>query len=207
MKILSFDCATKSLAYILFDINFDINTINDNLKNILYYIKKKSYEKALSNIKKINEYMYIKVIKYGALDLFPGESDKSISSVRRIIRLCEILDNEKILDENFDHIIVENQMGINTHSKQIADALITYFRKFNICLINPSIKNTMIVDGITLSNFRGKSKYLRNKKHAVMCVRKLSNIFNINLLCEKKFEKDLSDAFLQAIAAYCKKYI
>ena len=113
MLILSFDCANKSLAYSLVEI--DIDSLKKSLEK--YPNKCKTPTGNSVQNKKLHEIYidieeeckYIKYIKGDVVDLLNGEKVKDVNSVDRAKALRKFIDNTDFSIDKSTKILIEKQ--------------------------------------------------------------------------------------------------
>lgn len=185
MHYLSFDIATKTLAYCLF--NVDHNKLDNDDINCI-------------------------TLKYGMVDLLNGENDNSISTTQRIklaadyvrLTILPLIENIKQLT-----VLVEYQMPQNQKARVISNSIISilYFTNPNchIVIIDPKIKNTVYLsEEGKYYNFVEKynDQYRANKEHTSFnfnIVIKTLNSVGYKYSIDKKEISHVADAFFQMI--------
>ena len=212
---LSFDCATKTFAYILVKINFNYLYADTNeLRTVCNYISNqikegKITEDIINILHKLdnNTKNAIQFIKGECIDLIPNIANKDIDTVERIKIVSKYVKKNiypLITDINPDQlsILVEFQMSHNTQSKVVSIALLTLFSDYEIHLVNPSLKNKLYftTEG-KYCHFieKYKNSYDANKKHALYNFKEFERIFNQSLTCSDKLKGHIADAFMQIL--------
>lgn len=212
---LSFDCATKTLAYVLLRINFCYNKNDLNqLRNLLTLIEQNNNNKTINDkmITMLNKIdtdtkNSIIIISADCVDLFPGRCDKNITTVERIKTLADYINSTifpLILDipkEQID-VFVEFQMSYNTKSKIISIALLSLFNQYELYIVHPTLKNKMfITEEGKFTNFikKYKNTYTANKKHALYNFKEYERIFNQNVDICDDLKGHIADAFMQVL--------
>lgn len=210
---LSFDCATKTFAYILLKIdNKKINIDLDKIKNLLKIIQKKiEMGNITSEVTDTINTLYnnltstINIITGDCVDLLPGKSNNSVNTVQRIQLVSKFVKSTILpLIENIPNsrlqVLIEFQMSHNTQAKVVSIALISLFSDHNTHLINPSLKNSFhITDSGQYCFFieKYKNKYDANKKHALFNFKEFERIFNQKLDISDNLKGHIADAFMQ----------
>jgi len=229
MKILSFDCAHRTIAYIYCNIDADFlrnfvkkaNEIIANLKNqhfnfmtefnalISSEINEISLNKKLAicddyleKLKIINnELNIITILSSDVSDLLEKKVVET-SKIYRAIKLKEYLNKIKI--DSDSNILIESQPPFNKQSNAIFDQLVyNYCDKFTINFISAKMKNNIVVKDKTFNDFKSlyKNRYIAEKKYADYNKQQLEKLFNLTFIqVKKKCENHLSDAFTQIIA-------
>lgn len=211
---LSFDCATKTFAFILIKIKMDQLFVNTTeLLKIVKHIKqqlKHGYSKDLETI--INKLDHktkyaIEILTGNCIDLIPGIANKDINTVDRIKRVVDYTKKEIYpLIENIPNeqlcVLVEFQMSHNTQSKVVSIALLTLFSDYEMCLVNPCLKNRLyFTEEGRYCHFMEKYKnsYDANKKHALYNFKEFERIFDQKINLSDKLKGHISDAFMQIL--------
>lgn len=212
---LSFDCATKTLAYILVKIKpdhlfIDTNELRKVLKHLEHRLKTDGYSIDVHNaVKKIDDKLNntIQIISGDCVDLFPGIYNKDINTINRIKALSVYINKDiKPIINNIPHeqlhVLVEFQMSFNTQSKIISTALLTLFADYDIQLINPSLKNKLYFNDKGHYCYfmeKYKSSYLANKNHALYNYLVFEQVFNQSVNLSNKLKGHVADAFMQIL--------
>jgi len=185
MKFLSFDCATKTLAYCMTDVTFKGNETFD-----------------IQDVKNIDELSF-KWIGGDVVDLIPNKKDTEIHTVTRIKALCCFL-NEKIKIDDSYTILIEFQMGSNAKARFIATSIVAFFYKIpNIRMISPTLKNKYRlfteggIDSFLEGELLGKGKAVKEQTKAnfTFAIKK----FGFDVKVSKKLLEHISDAFMQTV--------
>lgn len=212
---LSFDCATKTFAYILVKINFDYlyADVNELLK-IVNHIKSKIDQNCFDNdlisilnkidIKTKNA---IEIITGNCIDLIPGISNKDITTVERIKIVSNYTKKEiypiiKDIPNDDLSVLVEFQMSHNTQSKVVSIALLSLFSEYDLHLVNPSLKNKIYFTELGKYCYfieKYKNTYDANKKHALYNFKEFEKIFNQNIDIKDKLKGHIADSFMQIL--------
>jgi hypothetical protein len=177
MKVVSFDCATKSLGISIIDYNMQF----DEQVSIAYqeYISTKANSQNINEIidqyikllDKVNDLVDNKIlIEYmDVVDIIPGKKVKETSIVERTAGLYNHLTefDAKILCANEPlctnkarpdieeyTFLIEYQMGPNDKSRAVASQIMMFFSKYCgnhgpsiIKVIGPSLKNKISIGG------------------------------------------------------------
>lgn len=211
---LSFDCATKTFAYILIEIKhnqlfIDTSKILHIIKQIEQNIQHTDYESIMSILNKINDKTkdVITIIMGNCIDLIPGVANKDISTVERIKLVSNFTKKEILpLIQNIPtediSILVEFQMSHNTQSKTVSIALLTIFSEYELCLVNPCLKNKLcFTEQGKYCYFieKYKNSYDANKKHALYNFKEFERIFDQKINISDKLKGHVADAFMQVL--------
>jgi len=198
---LSFDCATKTFAYVLVSIDYKYYLTNfKELKDNIDTLSTESLVK-LDYITKNT----VRIIEAKCIDFFPNIDNKKISTIDRVKKMVEYVKSnilpliETISKDDID-IVVEFQMSYNTQSKVISIGLITLFSEYNIYLVNPTLKNKIsLTERGKYSYFieKYKSNYTANKEHALYNFKTFEDIFDQHVQYPNSMKKNIADAFLQ----------
>lgn len=212
---LSFDCATKTFAYILVKINLDLFYNNNHIiKQILLQVKDQLSkgiinEDLIDIIRKIdsNTKKIITIIDGRCIDLVPGIRSKDIDTVERVKKMSlyvkeyiyPLLTN---IPKEFLHVLIEFQMSHNVQSRAVSIGLIALFADYNVHFVNPCLKNKINMTDIGhYSNFiqKYKNSYDANKKHALFNFKTFESVFNQELMISDKLKGHIADSFMQIL--------
>jgi hypothetical protein len=185
MYYLSFDIATKTLAYCLF--NIDYEKLNNNDINCI-------------------------TLKYGMADLLNGKNDNSISTTQRIKLAADYVRTviiPLIKDINELTVLVEYQMPHNQKARIISNSIISILYFINplckIIILDSKLKNTVYLsEEGRYYNFVEKynDSYTANKKHTIFNFKIVLNTLNsigYNFSIADKAISHVADAFFQMI--------
>jgi hypothetical protein len=212
---LSFDCATKTFAFILIKINFkylfvDTKQIRKILNQIISDLKKNNYnDKMLDIINTLdnNTKNAIQIITGNCVDLVPNIANKDINTVDRIKIMVKYVKDEifpliKDIKNEDLCVLVEFQMSHNTQSKIISIALLTLFAEYELCLVKPCLKNKIyLTNEGQYYNFIKKynNNYTANKQHALYNFKEFERIFDQNINISDKLKGHIADSFMQIL--------
>lgn len=243
-KILSFDCAHRSLAYTLADVDVSIiSTLNDLALKILkiihdvvgseilqqliegdstnYWFKlhelrekdKPAVDRYIETfarlIVQVNEHVegFIKIEKYGVVDVLGGLNTDSVGLVYRSRCLKSTLDN-LLRDDDIDNdtiVLIEDQpKAKNFKSSGIQSQLCLYYADNDIYLMDPKKKNKInFTPELTHEKFLEAytDSYDANKMHStanfIHLIENLGIGLNIfNTIDDSNYD-DLADSFMQ----------
>lgn len=204
---LSFDCATKTLGHVLVKIDdtYYENIPEFKLKIMEFLKKEKIDENDLLTINDINEKTkkIITIIDYNCVDLFPNCTNKNITTVSRITKLSEYINNKIIpVIQNLSNVtvLIEFQMNQNVQSKAISVALIALFYKYECHLVNPMLKNKICFNkaghySLFISKY--KNNYTANKQHALQNFKDFELLFDQTIDISNTKKGHIADAFMQ----------
>lgn len=187
MRYISVDPATKSIAIAIVDYNEQKIDINDC--------------KTLKNLS---------IVWTDTKDLAPGVKNNSIEDVQRIdLMIKYLVDNVLSFIREGDTVIIEKQIsGTKTYINYIS--LCTFFRtkNLNVIPISATLKNTLSIGG-ERPNYRDyPDSYTANKEHSRTMFKLIKDIMTnsdkINYI--KKYERDISDCFIQLIYHILRQY-
>lgn len=212
---LSFDCATKTFAYILIKVNFDqlfidISEVTKIVKLLEHKLQNDGYsediEKMINKIDNKTRFA-IEIITGNCIDLIPGIANKDIDTIERVKIVSEYTKNEifpLIKDIPIDQlsVLVEFQMSHNTQSKVVSIVLLALFSEYELCLVNPSLKNKLyFTEKGRYCYFMEKYKnsYDANKKHALYNFKEFERIFDQKLNLSDKLKGHVADSFMQIL--------
>jgi hypothetical protein len=180
MRYISIDPATKSIAILVIDYN---------------------NSKILPD--EIDTFSNIKIVMTDTTDLAPGIPCKGIKDLDRIDLVVKHLDKiikPHITDDTL--VVIEKQIsGTDTYICFVA--LCTYLRINNtkMYIIAPTFKNTLSIGGERLNYRKYPNSYTANKEHSRAMFLHLKPHFGdaTKIDYNKKYEKDLSDCFMQLV--------
>lgn len=171
-KILSWDCANKSLAwsYIIIDtsifkdfhdIKREFENIEEEFKIINQNFEFEKYSELIYKIKLIYNKIdnFIKVLFYGVVDLLDGKPLKDFNEVERTKILYKWLESSEVAKNKLlpdTDILIEHQpsrIGAKTNNKStmIGHQLLFYYADYNLFLVNPKLKNNITIGGYEYS--------------------------------------------------------
>lgn len=212
---LSFDCATKTFAYILIKVNF--NQLFVNIQEVIKLVKQlenkiqnngysEDVEQMINKLDNKTKFA-IEIITGNCIDLIPGIANKDIDTVERVKIVSEYTKNEifpliKDIPTDQLNVLVEFQMSHNTQSKVVSIALLALFSEYELCLVNPSLKNKLcFTEEGRYCYFMEKYKnsYDANKKHALYNFKEFERIFDQKLDLPDKLKGHVADSFMQIL--------
>lgn len=182
---LSFDCGNRALGYVLLRIAGDVAHVNG-------YVAPDGVDLAF--------------IDYGVVDLLGDTKLKDTDEIYRVKQLKKALDKIDIKGIPADKltVLVEYQMGPNVKSHSVFDGIFMYYADYDIQKVGPSLKNKLyFVGGGKHQDFMAKyaRSYTANKAHTAYNMEQFAAIKKIDISrTNKKYLKDLGDAFMQCIA-------
>lgn len=196
-KILSFDCANRSLAVCYASIN------------------KNAYNTLISAIKSSTDtkQLYLDYVKIHFIKVYDLTRGVKLDTVQRAIllkaQLKEIDENiNQLEDSSYSKVLVEYQMSANDKSRNVSNQIIYHYcDKAATYSVGPSLKNKVdFSSDLSLSHgdFLAKysSKYTANKNHTknnfLYYLIKTDNKEILKSLCKKNYD-DAADSFLQII--------
>ena len=204
---LSFDVATKSLAFSVVKLPTDIPKEFNQIRNQIEEITEESQIQAIHDRVK----SFITIMDGSVDNLVPDKKDKDISEVERLraligyykTKLLPMMTIHELTPEN-TVILIEYQMSPNFKARTICSGLITLLYEYEIHIVKPILKNriNLTPDGHWI-NFVKKYKtlYTANKKHAIYNFEWMIQRFTIaeNLKFTKTQISHVADAFMQTI--------
>jgi hypothetical protein len=220
MKVLSFDCADKTLGVALLEYDEE------------WKVKLEPYNKPLpSKIKKSEALAYvdgiapllkpIRIKGWWVVDLVPEGKSSDASLEVKLARLKYFLSSIP----SADLIIVEYQMGLNTKSRNIMSGIIEYYTNpdpnivvtgssditggscspKNVVVVGTGLKNShSFADHLDYSHFAAKYKtsYAANKNHCLSNMLYWMELWEpdqLPLFKSLKKKDDVAEAMMQAI--------
>jgi len=168
---LGFDCATKTFAFSLSQINLSLDQIRNlrerltaatvlNQKISEWLVDEKNMAAAIDTLTKLAPIIadlelksrnLIRIVDGETTDLCPGIPDKNINTVSRIRAVVNHIRN-RIGPSLTKHIpagapklkvLVEFQMGQNPSARSVASAIVAMFVDDDVTIIGPSLKNSI----------------------------------------------------------------
>lgn len=198
MKILSFDCGVKTLAWIYFETNYNIDSFNilnqqldvaaNNIDDFKDWATR--FHKSLSNI--------INIINCGVISL--GDIKAIMSKKHICVKKLHGLLTQLPTDANV--IFVERQMPPGYNNIFIEACILMFYGNKNIFEVGPSFKNLCCIgDNGKYQNFISKynSSHYANKKHIEYNFLAFLKLYNIKLNLKKCDINHIGDAFFQSI--------
>lgn len=213
---LSYDVATKSLAYSILEIPKDIHSYlyiyRDKLNNITNKLKTITTERELLettneiNSLKIDIKNTITLLDSSVDILVPEKKDKDITEMERIRAIIEYY-NTKIKPKlvNYPNIIIliEYQMTANQKAHCVQIALMTLLADYPVHIVKPIYKNRINIGDHWVEFVKKYSmRYTANKRHAIYNFELLRQDFNCNVEIKKTQISHIADAFMQTLAFY-----
>jgi hypothetical protein len=202
MRVISFDIATKSLAYCVLDMN--IGWAGDLLKC-------KSLEECSDVLSSA-----VTVLKWDVVDLAGGASLKSLDNLSRSRALRVVLESldeytSKQSEEAMEvTVLLEYQMSANYNANAVYNQVLYHFCEHKVITVHPTLKNKVwFSKDLKHQSFIAKyaNAYTANKAHTRANLEFYCNVFQLELPSIKaKNRDDLADAFIQAMH-YFVKYI
>lgn len=195
MRILSFDCANRSLAVIFATVNVDI--INDIKKAV-------DRSDVRDLIEKVNRYVIIHFAN--VFDLTKGKKCK-VEERTLLLKncVCQIDKDIKKFDVP-DHVLIEYQMNLNDKSRCVSNQLLYHYsglEKTKVHIVGPTLKNKVLfADHLSHGSFMEKyaRSYDANKSHTKINFLYWLDIHEQSYIVKKikgKNIDDLADAFMQ----------
>lgn len=220
---LSWDCATKTLAYAL--IKIDMSTIEKIKVQRKKNAKSQTTEvnEPIANDKlviKINEKTIkllkssIDIIDINCINLLPDITNDKITDIQRISALKNFLTNFKLPVEP-DVVLIEHQPALfgdyktNIASSMISHCLVYHYANYDVHLVSPKKKNNVsFLDELSYTNILDQEKEKRTSSSAARyCARKIHSTKNLLYFVEATNQKlpdinkkdDIADAFMQIL--------
>ncbi len=218
IRILSFDCANKSLAY--FSANFDIQYLSKYaaLRNKIIEQAndpKMSITAAANLIVFMRLNVFAENIKCGVVDVLDGKKVADTELIQRTKCLKQKLDEIINAMPKPDLVLIEAQPPNKNHKSSIVqDQLCMYFidRKIECLLMDPRVKNKYCFDSDLHHDVfvcKNPTLYAANKNHAKYNFLKFIKVFDIEHVLngiKKENIDDLADSFMQIFAYLLDKY-
>jgi hypothetical protein len=199
IRVLSFDCATRSLAVCFMSITTDLNSV-------------------MSINHKKTDGGYIDVtdssIDIHILKVFDLTDGIKINAVKRMSLLKECLRGVDLMVKESgvapDHVLVEYQMPSNDKSRCVSTGIVYHYSGIPdtvVTLVGPTLKNKIRFSkdySLSHGSFmeRYASKYVANKNHCKsnflywLELHGLTNLIDENKITKKNVA-DIADAFMQ----------
>lgn len=184
MRILSFDCATKTLGVCLFAYN---TNWEKDLNNALC---EKNWEKICNVIDNALQIEYCERLDIAEM------KDKDVEKARK---LKQALKQIPVYDDMV--VAIEFQMSSNFKSRLIFHYLIYHYAEYNVIIVPAIKKNTIEFTDTPLQDYLAKyaSPYTANKQHATQNFLYIVKLFEVKDLCLKGKLDDKADALMQGL--------
>lgn len=185
MRILSFDCATKTLGICLFSYNTNWE------KDLNNAIEEKSWHKICDVINNSLIVEYCECIDVAEI------KDLDVVKARN---LKTALEQVPVYDDMI--VLIEFQMGSNFKSRLIFHYLTYHYAHYELFIIPAMQKNTFEFTDMKLQDFTAKyaSPYTANKKHSTQNFLYVVTLFELKGISLKGKLDDKADAFMQGLA-------
>jgi hypothetical protein len=205
VRVLSFDCANRSLAVCYVVLNMEkketlLNNINNNTDI------KKMYTDYI-DIHFIKVYDLTKGLKLNTIE----RSKKLKSQIKEIDTIIKTINKDKDMVEEKLEVLIEYQMSANDKSRCVSQQLIYHYIDIsNVSLVGPTLKNKICLssdDSLNYCTFIAKymSKYTANKNHTkynfLHWLNKIDNLDIIKNINKKNYD-DAADSFIQILGWY-----
>lgn len=211
---LSFDVATKTLAYCIVkvpkDLTDELQYINKQVSQLSEITDQKMrWYRTYAMTKRLRN--FITVIDGSVDNLIPDKKDADISEVERIKAFVNHFKNnlqpkltELGLGPDNTTILIEHQMSPNFKARAISNAIVAMFYEYDTHIVKPILKNriNLTKDGHWVNFVKQYSTlYAANKKHAIYNFELLCNEINVpkSLIFSKTQISHVSDAFMQVL--------
>lgn len=214
MKVLSFDCANRSLAVCYLDINENF------FKEMSLTLLKKESDTKEKIISLVDNYAIIHILK--VFDLTKGNKCDTVERTNKLKRclfeLDELIASNETKENKIDTVLVEYQMSANDKSRCVSQQILYHYANLpcKLYLVGPTLKNKVFFkQDLDHGTFMSKysSKYTANKNHTkenFLYWLKIYNKTDIVKDIKKKNMDDIADAFMQVFGwlehYYFKKY-
>lgn len=202
---MSFDCASKSLAY--FHATFDLDVYRKIGQ--IGQSNEIGEESAIDILRGIAPKMknFVEVHAAGVIDTLQGQPFEKSTEISRTLALKSALDGANFQMTPDTLVLVEKQPPTkNTPSTGIMYQLLLYFAAYKLEIISPRKKLQICFSGeLEYGNFVAKysRSYEANKAHSKANFLYFLRIFGMEYIIsgvKKKNYDDLADAFMQCIA-------
>lgn len=216
-QYLSFDVATKTLAFVKFTTNIDWEKLDKILAFVVFCkanLKSASPEQLDKMILKVDSLMVelksMIIIEDGTtVDLFPDTPNEDIKIVPRVIAATKYIKNRIHVDTD-TIVIVEFQMGPNNKAGHVEAAIISIFAEHQVHEVHPSLKAKIFFSS-ELKHHHYTKKYgtlkTANKNHARDNFNEAEKLFTSKLPANitPALKGHIADAFMNAFYFICKK--
>jgi hypothetical protein len=197
MRILSFDCANRSLAVCYLSIDDNYAT---NLRSALKTNTITEYAKVIEN------YIRIHIIR-----IYDVTKKEKCPTVERTILLKKCLNEIDDVVKKCgvgapDQVLIEYQMSLNDKSRCVSQQILYHYSlKNTMALVGPTLKNKIyfsknLMHGVFMEKYA--SKYTANKNHAKENLKYWLKVHGQLQFLEnvpKKNYDDLADSFMQIL--------
>lgn len=189
-RAISFDIASKSLAWSVVDYN--PSWMSDTLAA-------KSLEEVHSIIASA-----IDVKDWGVVDLMPGVALKDVDNVQRSRSLRRVLGGIDTWRCDGCVVLLEYQMSANYNANAVYNQIMYHFNHEQVETISPTLKNKVkLGKGLAHQDFVGKyaASYTANKNHTKANLLHFAKVFGREMPAgiAAKNKDDLADSFMQAM--------
>lgn len=207
LRILSFDCANKSLAY--FSAEFDplyIAKYKQLRNNVL---RENAPIEATAKLLLFLSSQFAENIKCGVVDVLDGKKVADTELIHRTKCLKKKLDEIVSIMPAPDLVLIEAQPPNKNHKSSIVqDQLCMYFidRNIECVLMDPRVKNKYSFDSSLHHDVficKNPTLYAANKNHSKHNFLKFIKVFNMEYVLDgvkKENIDDLADSFMQIFA-------
>jgi hypothetical protein len=233
MRILSFDCAYKTLGISYIDINENfvhdatqiLQTIKKLSKNLDILSDNIEIEKTLQQLKTQLELLealiinFVKIIYVDVVDVLHGIPLAGTTMPFRLQCLKKVLQNVdtciNFTNNPANAVVIEYQMSANDKSREVSHAIAFHYANNNVTIISPAIKMSFAIGGNTYDQvaIHHLDTYRANKEHAIINIINLFSICKININIafahiKRAQYKDVCDALMNSLSYLkTKKYL
>lgn len=210
MYYLSFDCANKSLAIGLYNID---SNFNDSIRNIIREYGENPEMDPVQLNHKIDT--LIDIIYVDVLDILPSKKVKDVDIIERSSMLKSAIQTvnqivaEKVSPNEPITVCIEYQMNVNDKSRTVYSQLVYEYSnldQYTIMIMKPLVKNTIyfaphLQYGCIVEKYN--SIYRANKQHSTLNFLYFIDVFGHHEKIKhikKKNIDDIADTFMQVIA-------
>jgi hypothetical protein len=212
MIFLSFDIASRSLAFTIMKYNVDF------LENISKLsLEENNIHNFLNILEYINNNIQLRIID--VVDLNQGKRNSEILPLEKTKKLKEVLNTLTIVLNEFSYnsgeevrVLLEYQMPANYQANAVFNQIFYHFSEYAPVIISPCYKNRIYFSkDLEYKNFSSKyaKSYSANKAHTkanfIYFIESFSNISSIKHIKKKNLD-DAADSFMQ-IFAYINYYL
>lgn len=214
IKVLSFDCANKSLAYTCAIVN--VNIFSD-LNVFVQQLQTLNPSDPLACIKLLQQLQdtlggFIKVLKSGSLDVIEGLNVEDVDDLDRVQNLAYTLNTINIDIGQNDVVLIEDQpeaRNAPSYAVQIGIQMYYAMQGAQIILVDPRKKNHLTFDPtISLEIFLEtcRDSYAANKMHSsANFIHFIRNWKLEHMTAGLSKYDDVSDSFLQILVWFFDK--
>ena len=201
--VLSFDCASKTLAWFRCAMIVDADRIFRQLESEYATAANSDSRESIAAKYQVIASNVVVPIDYGVVDLGGGALGSEINDITRARAVRWLVDSIAPATPN-TIVLVEDQPPFNQSSVPVQHQLMTLYANCDVRVVPPRLKNTIQFTGMEYGGFlvAATSSYNANKQHSVANFIKLVGVFGLKLHITAVKLDDIADAFMQAMTLF-----